>query len=48
MEPVTCQLCKLRVSNWMMASGKCLIVNGKLVHKACVVDHKLKTGKEYQ
>lgn len=45
--PVHCSICKLRVSDWMMSAGKTLVVNQKLVHKACADDYRLKYGKEY-
>lgn len=48
MSPVHCAICGVRVSDWMMACGKTQVINGKLIHKACGIDHKLKHGKEYE
>lgn len=37
-EPNECGKCHKRVSEWMMASGKTTIINGTLLHKACLND----------
>ena len=42
-----CPLCKHRVSDWQMASGKAQEVGQEICHKECLIDHKLRTGKEY-
>ncbi|HEX5429846.1 MAG TPA: hypothetical protein VFX17_02070 [Patescibacteria group bacterium] len=47
MDPVHCAICEKRVSDWMMACGKTLIIDGQIVHKACVEDYRVKTGKNY-
>lgn len=47
MSPVHCALCGHRVSDWEMASNKTREVNGKLVHKTCLIDYKLRHGVEY-
>ena len=31
-----CPVCGKRVSDWESASGKTLVVNGKLYHKSCL------------
>lgn len=48
MEPNTCPLCQVRVSNWMMAGGKTEIVRGDVVHKSCLIDYQLRTGKDFR
>ena len=41
-----CPLCKVRVSNWMMACDKTQIINGEIYHKSCLIDHELRTGRK--
>lgn len=36
-----CPLCQKRISDWMMADGKCVLIANKVVHKACTMDHDL-------
>jgi hypothetical protein len=48
MNEVICAICKVRVSEWMMASGKTLVINGKLVHMSCEIDYRLRTGKKFE
>ena len=43
-----CPLCKHRVSEWMMASGKTEEVGNEIVHKSCAIDYKLRMGVEYR
>lgn len=38
MSPVTCPICDKRISDWMVAWGKCVYICGKLIHAACVKD----------
>lgn len=40
-----CAVCGIRISDWMMASGKAEVIDNLLVHKSCVQDHHLKTGR---
>lgn len=47
MEPNQCPLCKNRVSDWMMATGKTTIIDGKVVHNSCMIDYELRNGKKY-
>ncbi len=55
MEPNICPLCQRRVSDWMMASGKTTIIYydvtsaraNEVVHNSCLIDYKVKYGKEY-
>lgn len=47
MEEVTCGLCGVRVSNWMMATGKTEVIGGKIYHRACLTDYQLKHGKPF-
>lgn len=42
-----CPLCKIRVSEWMMASGKTLVIGREIIHKACQIDFKAKHGRDY-
>jgi hypothetical protein len=35
-----CPLCDKRVSNWEIAGGKVVIIDGKILHRACVMDNK--------
>lgn len=34
-----CPLCQKRVSNWEQAAGKCIFVQGQLIHMACAQDY---------
>lgn len=43
----TCPLCKIRVSDWMMAGGKTECINGQVVHKACLIDYEARYGKRW-
>ena len=43
-----CPLCKLRVSDWMMASEKAKEVGTDIVHKSCMIDYSLRTGRDYE
>lgn len=38
--PNVCGLCTRRVSDWEMACGKTVVINGQIVHKACLMDVK--------
>ena len=38
MEKDVCPLCERRISNWEIASGKVMHIDGKLIHKACAMD----------
>ncbi len=38
---VFCVLCNKRISDWMHAFHKTIVVNGKLVHRACLLDHDI-------
>ncbi len=33
-----CPLCGKRVSNWEVAGGKVVVIDGKIVHRACIMD----------
>ena len=44
---IHCPLCEVRVSTWMIVSGKTKDVGKRVVHKACLIDYKLKHGFEY-
>lgn len=33
-----CPLCERRVSEWQMACGKTVIINGAVTHKSCLMD----------
>lgn len=48
MSPVHCPLCRHRVSDWMMASGKTEEVCGDVVHKTCMADYQLRLGLNYR
>ena len=37
----TCPLCEKRVSEWMMACGKTVVINGRICHKTCVMDYDI-------
>lgn len=42
-----CPLCKIRVSEWMMINGKTELLFNEVFHKFCLIDYKLKHGKDY-
>lgn len=46
MSPVHCAICQLRISDWMMSSGKTEFVGKDLVHKSCLQDKILKWGQK--
>ena len=43
-----CPICTFYISQWQTANGKTIVINGKLYHKTCVIDHKLRTGKDVE
>ena len=44
---MNCPLCGKRISEWNMSAGKTMDVNGRTVHKSCLMDYQRETGKEY-
>lgn len=42
-----CPLCKVRVSDWMMASGKTSTIEGEVYHNACLIDFELRNGHKF-
>lgn len=44
---VVCPLCSTRVSEWMIAAGKTIAVNGDTCHKSCLIDYYLRTGRQF-
>ena len=50
-----CRLCLVRISDWMIESGKvliirhdpCLLRSDDAYHKACLIDFKLKYGRDF-
>lgn len=42
-----CPLCYARLSEWEVRNNKTEIVGGTEVHKACLVDYKLRMGVDY-
>ena len=46
MDLVTCPDCTKRVSSWEMSTGKCLIVNRQIFHKACLLDKNIQDVAE--
>lgn len=42
-----CPLCKHRVSDWMMASGKTTEIKAEVYHNACLIDFELRHGHKF-
>jgi hypothetical protein len=42
-----CPVCTFYVSNWQEATNKTIRVNGQIYHKSCLIDYKLRYGKDY-
>ena len=42
-----CPICSHRLSEWEVRHDKTSVVGGTLVHKSCLIDHKLRTGEDY-
>lgn len=43
----TCPICRNRVSEWWIKSGKTTTINLLVVHNACLIDFQLRSGREW-